>query len=256
MQPSIPCPSTPNPPTQPLARHLATAFSNTTATRTRGQWLYDVGGERRRALIFSLGASPINAFSLRNEPRGLLACSLRAVCVQPSFRRCRLRGTRFRAERRHAVRNANAPLQWDAVFALIGLGNVQTSKLETALFRCVQHDSAVICIFCFTLPFIVSFLFFIASFSLFFPSFRFHCRLYRDRFSCSRDEHARGKGKRHPNENEQASIGPFGALGRHSSCEIPQPVYLPICQHISIGVSPLFSTDERNVTVRTICLGI
>lgn len=93
------------------------------------------------------------------------ACSLRAVCVQPSFRRCRLRGTRFRAERRHAVRNANAPLQWDAVFALIGLGNVQTSKLETALFRCVQHDSAVICIFCFTLPFNVSFLFFLASFS-------------------------------------------------------------------------------------------
>lgn len=102
------------------------------------------------------------------------ACSLRAVCVQPSFRRCRLRGTRFRAERRHAVRNANAPLQWDAVFALIGLGNVQTSKLETALFRCVQHDSAVICIFCFTLPFNVSFLFFLASsFPLAFSLFDF-----------------------------------------------------------------------------------
>lgn len=97
---------------------------------------------------------------------------------------------------------------------------------------------------------------FFFPFLSFFLSFRFHCRLYRDRFSCSRDEHARGKGKRHPNENEQASIGPFGALGRHSSCEIPQPVYLPICQHISIGVSLLFSTDERNVTVRTICLGI
>lgn len=186
------------------------------------------------------------------------ACSLRAVCVQPSFRRCRLRGTRFRAERRHAVRNANAPLQWDAVFALIGLGNVQTSKLETALFRCVQHDSAVICIFCFTLPFNVSFLFSLASFSPFFLSL-FSISLptiYRDRFSCSRDEHARGKGKRHPNENEQASIGPFGALDRHSSSAIPQPVYLPICEHVSIGVSPLFSTDERNATVRTMRLGI
>ena len=196
MQPSTPCPSTPNPPTQPLARHLATASSNTTATRTRGQWRCDVGGESRRALIFSLDASPINAFSSRSEPAWLVCAQ--SGCSRVSARAARVQHARFLAEREtpRAVPNANAPLQSDAVFALIGLGNRAECQLETVLFRCSQHDFCSYMQFLF-LPFSPLLLrfFFLSSFLsflffLFLPFFlcsRFQPRLYyRGRVSRSR----------------------------------------------------------------------
>ena len=188
------------------------------------------------------------------NPRGLFARSLAVVEFRPVQPACSTRGFSLR-ERRHAVPNANAPLQSDAVFALIGLGNRAGCQLETVLFRCSQHDFCSYMQFLF-LPFSPLLLrfFFLSSFLSFFfflffailPLFSISVPTVLSRSSLPLETNRQAK--RYANERtDEASSNPFVAalhtLDRrvHSPRSL-NPFTFPC---ISVDVSPLFFFTAR-----------
>lgn len=211
MQPSSPCPSTPNPPTQPLARHLAAArhLSNptTTTTRTRGQWAVWRQQKRKRekeqrVLIFSLGASAINAFSLR---------TVWLACAELSSRGFAQRdATRFVKPR---------PVQSDAVFEIIGLQNVERERREPCYSAAVNTILQLR-----TISLLSSILIFLAP--PFLSFFVFNFELVWSELGLG-DGRARGKAKRHcERTNEQQPLrGVLGTLDRSSFSVLPQPTF-------------------------------